>query len=397
MCRRSKIPSLLGKIKRPTQLGYLLVSLFTALTLAACAPLVLEAPFPARPDTVEPGSLLGPFDGRVVDAATGKPLQGALVYASWGFDSGAPARAPAGAMVRTTETDSDGRYRLEALAAKPSGAARLVRFTLIVYKRGYVAYRSDRRFEDSSRRYDFAQRGNAVRLDPFGPQLSHAEHLRFIGGSGRLRKQLQAEAVQASLELSSGRERASVSSTGPLLDAAVLLSADELAAVTGYTGTFNVDRLGDLERSASYDSCHFRATGKPESFDAAIRVWKLGSGDELEQRYRRLLAEVPHAESRNEVGDRSLIGRDQSILAAAVEDRARGVVVELTCGVELCKTSERTVVLLRRVLERTQRLGRAASGENPAREEATSAHVEPSPAPAEGLKPLRLRPPQLKP
>ncbi len=227
--------------------------------------------------------------------------------------------------------------------------------------------------------------------------MSHAEHVRFIGGSGALRKQLQTEAIQASLELSSGRERPPASAAGPLLDAAVLLSADELAAVTGYAGSFNVDRLADLERSATYDSCHFRAAAKPESFDAAIRVWKLGSGAELDQRYRQLLAEVPHAESRNEVGDRSLIGRDQSILAAAVEDRARGVVVELTCGVELCKSSERTVALLRRVLERTHRLDRAASGETPAREEATTAHVEPSPPPAEELKPFRLRPPQLKP
>jgi hypothetical protein len=286
---------------------------------------------------------------------------------------------------------------LPGLERAPRGAGLLVRFTLIVYKRGYVAYRSDRRFEDASLRHDFAQRGNAIRLDPFGPQLSHADHVRFVGGSGLLRKQLQPEAIQASLELLGGRGRSTAAAAGPLLDAAVLLSSDELAAVTGYSGAFNVGRLGDFERSATYDSCHFRAAGKPESFDAAIRVWKLGTAAELDQRYGRLLAEVPRVESRNEIGDRSLIGHDQSILAAAVEDRTRGVVVELTCGVELCKTSERTVALLRRVLERTQRLGRGAPAHDGPSNETTSAPVEATPKPAEELKPFRLRPPELRP
>src|SRR3954468_10251066 len=56
-----------------------LLLIFGAGLWAGCAPAIAEAPFPSRADTVMPGNLLGPFDGRVVDAANGKPIAGAIV------------------------------------------------------------------------------------------------------------------------------------------------------------------------------------------------------------------------------------------------------------------------------------------------------------------------------
>jgi hypothetical protein len=331
---------------------------------AGCAPVIAQAPFPARPDTVQPGDLLGGFDGRVVDAQSGKPIAGAIVQASWGFEMGRGLIAPAGGAVVTVATDNDGRYRLDRLADLPAARARVAAVTVVIYERGYVAYRSDRLFDNTlggaRPRTDFAQHNNLAKLDRWTSALSHVKHVRFVGGSGTLKRALGSEVVEASLELTAGPPRTSVEPaaatkvTAPL-DAGVLLSIDELRAVTGYRGEITVDKLGDLPTTASYDSRHFKATGKPETFDAALRVWKLGPAA-ADARYAKLLAEVPHAAAKDEVGDRSLRGFDGRIVAVAAEDHAHGVVIELTCGLDQCRDADQAAALLRRVLARADRL-----------------------------------------
>ncbi|HZS36835.1 MAG TPA: hypothetical protein VFF06_08415, partial [Polyangia bacterium] len=158
-----KISSLFHEIKDRSH-GFATAALLTACALAGCAPWVQTASFPIRPDTVEPGNLLGPFDGQVVDAVTGKPLADALVFASWGFEVGRGLIAPAGAWVATAETDGDGNYHVPRMASVPGSRTRVERFTLIIYKRGYVGYRSDRRFDDLGARHDFSQLRNVVKL-----------------------------------------------------------------------------------------------------------------------------------------------------------------------------------------------------------------------------------------
>ena len=64
-----------------------MASLLAAL-LSACGPVVENAPFSARPDTLRPGDLLGPFDGLVVDSETDRPLAGAAVSGAWAFERG---------------------------------------------------------------------------------------------------------------------------------------------------------------------------------------------------------------------------------------------------------------------------------------------------------------------
>src|SRR5258708_1631097 len=51
-----------------------------------CAARVAVAPFPARPDTVSPGSLHGPFDGQVVDQQSGNPIPAALILGTWVYE-----------------------------------------------------------------------------------------------------------------------------------------------------------------------------------------------------------------------------------------------------------------------------------------------------------------------
>jgi len=381
------------------------VGLGLFLLLAGCAPMIADAPFKRQPGTVEAGSLLGPFTGQVVDAANGKPLQGAIVFGSWGFEVGKGLTSPAGAVTTTVETDSDGRYEIAPLADTPDGARRVARFTLLVWKRGYVGWRSDRRFDDPGEpRRDFSQLLHVTKLDRVRPGVSAVQQLRHLGGAGALRRALDPELMQAALELGGGR---SAKTELPLLDASVLLSEDELRKKLHSATEFSVERLADLARSPSYDSRHFRAVGKSETYDAAYRMWRLGSPQAAEARYALLEKEVPHAEARDEIGDRSLRGYDGRIWGVAVLDRKHAVVIELTCGADLCRDLDQSVSLLQQLLERANTLVDDEPKPEDKKDDKKDGKGELKPDPektddddsakkADEPKPFQLRPPQMR-
>lgn len=310
---------------------------------SACTPFVYQADFTRRSDSVRPGDLLGPFTGRVVDSGTGKPVPDALVYASWEMVRGVGFIAPGGAETWTGRTDKNGRYLVPALSRLPGGLTRAVAgFRLVVYKRGFMAYRSDRVFPGDLQRLDFNQNDNTASMERWSPELSHEEHLRFIGGSGSLRRETAWE-VQAAVAQMEGRPQEVGTPTGEgdeadLLDASVLVDEMDLEEVTGYDGTFEVGRLTDITRSPRYDSIHFQAEGKSQRHDAAIRVWKLDPGL-AEKHYARLLSAYPNIKPDDQVGDRSFHSENEEVLARVWLARDRGVVVSLTCGRDLCKDS----------------------------------------------------------
>jgi len=398
---------------KPTRLLFI----FGALGLwAGCAPAIAQAPFPARPDTVMPGDLLGAFDGQVVDAQSGKPIAGAIVQASWAFETGRGLVAPAGGSVTTVATDNDGRYVIDRLSDLPSARARVAAVTVVVYERGYVAYRSDRVFDNAvggaRARTDFSQHQNKVKLDRWSGTYSHVKHVRFVGGSGPLKRALGSEVVEASLELAAGPKKPSAATaeperpSAPPLDAGVLLSVDELRAVTGYSGELAVEKLADLPTTSSYDSRHFKAVGKPETYDAAVRAWKLAP-DAADARFAKLLTEVPHAERRDEMGSGSLRGFDGRIVAVAALDHARGVVIEFTCGLDQCRDADQAAAILKRMLARAERLGQPAPPPSVEEEKPTEtptpepAKTEPTPEPPKSEEPFddnqfKLKPPELK-
>lgn len=313
---------------------------------AGCGPIIDRAEFPARPDTLRPGDLLGPFDGVVLDSDTERPVTGAVVAGSWAFERGVGLSGPMAAHEYVTQTGADGRYRIPKLSELPGGAsARVRRFTLIVYHRGHVGWRSDRRFPVGEERRDFAQRGNRVRLDPWQDGLLHHRHLAFLGGGAAVRAASSWEVQPASLELEAGGVAVKTLTPGAATDApaqpkrldiAPLLSEDEVRGVTGYAGRFDVGKLADLATTEFYDSRHFKALGKTESFDVGLRVWRLGTAG-AEAQYRKLLTELPGASATEEIGDASLRARSGDVLGLAFLQRERGIVVSVTCGVAQCQ------------------------------------------------------------
>ncbi|HTA17760.1 MAG TPA: hypothetical protein VK989_00625 [Polyangia bacterium] len=331
---------------------------------AACGPMVDNARFPVRPDSVRPADLLGPYDGIVLDADTDRPISGAVVAASWAFERGIGLQAPLASREIVVESGVDGRYAIPRLTDLPDAnvpggmSTRLRRFTLVVYKRGHVAWRSDRRFDDGGRRRDFSQLGNRARLEKWQQSYRHADHLVFLGGGDKIRAAAAWELQPAALELDGEKssaiaeaEAASTVGTKTPLDIEHLLSDDEIRGVTGFVGKFEDGKLTDLPTTEFYDSRHFKAVGKPEGYDVGLRVWRLGAAA-ADAQYRKLLDELPGAHTTDEVGDASLRARSGEINGLAFLVRERGVVASLTCGAAQCPEAAQLLKLAKLVESR---------------------------------------------
>ncbi len=325
-------------------LSNLAVVAWLATLVSSCGPVVENAPFSARPDTLRPGDLLGPFDGMVVDGETDRPLAGAVVAGSWAFVRGIGLEGPAAALEAVAETGADGRYRLKIPVDLPRGeGVRLQRFTLIVYRRGYVAWRSDSIFPTGEPRGDFAQQGTRVRLEKWQSSLSHYRHLVFLGGGPAICAAAAWEVQPAGLELDGASpaatsERASETArvgSSAALDISPLLSEDEVRGVTGYAGKFEVGKLADRATSDVYDTRHFKATDKPETYDVGLRVWAIGT-EAAEAQFRKLIGDLPNAVATEEMGDASLRARGGDVTGFAFLLREKGVVMQLSCGLAQC-------------------------------------------------------------
>src|SRR4051812_34506659 len=356
---RKQIPTSDGAVK-PLAAACANVCATLLFLLAGCGPMIEAAPFPVRPDSVRPADLLGPYDGIVVDADSDRPIAGATVAASWAFERGIGLRAPAGAKEFVTETGADGRYIVPKLDDLPDGGSmRVRRFTLIVYHRGHVAWRSDRLSPGREARRDFSQRGSRVRLERWQPALRHSEHVVFIGGGARVRTvaawelqaaslELEGQATPASPAAEGAASAAGVATTKVPLDISKLLTDDEIRGVTGYVGKFEDGKLIDLPTTEFYDSRHFKAVGKSENYDVGLRVWRLGTAA-AEVQFRKLMSTLPGAKATDEVGDASFRARSSGIAALIYLVRERGVVVSMTCGGSQCTEPAQLVKLAKLV------------------------------------------------
>jgi hypothetical protein len=335
------------------------IVLAAGVALCACAATATRtAPFRVRPDAAEAGSLEGPFDGRVVDATTKAPIAGALVYAAWTLERGAVLPEPAGAKELVGSTDAAGNYKVPALGELPRGV-RVTELTLLIYKRGFIAYRSDRRFADLGPRMDFAQHGNQVLLERWRNDLSHARHLRFVGGGTAVAALTAWELADASAELDGkrpqGEDLRPGRGEGQYVVAAQLLTEADIKARTRYDGGFETGPLADEPDTATYSSQHFKALGRPEAWDIAIRMWRLEPG-KAQDRYEELLTQLPNTTEKDEVGTRSFSATEGDIRGYAFLDAPRGVVIFINCGSNQCTSPDDTTALARIIYDRLKQL-----------------------------------------
>ena len=340
----------MGVLLRPATLRRNLAHRFAILAVLAASfasvacvdSAVRTAPYRVRPDAPDPGSLAGPFTGRVLDSTTRAPVAGALVYGAWTLERGTGLVEPAGAREFVGSTDANGAYKVPALGAIPRGV-RVTEFTLLVYKRGYIAYRSDRRFADLGPRMDFAQQDNQVLLERWRTELSHARHLRFVGSGTAVAALTQWELADASAELDGKRPRGDElrpgRGEGQYVVAAQLLTEADIKARTRYDGGFETGPLSDEPDTATYSSQHFKALGRPETWDVAIRLWRLDPG-KAQERYDELLTQLPGVTETDDIANRSFTATEETIRGVAFLDAPRGMVVLLTCGTQQCTNIE---------------------------------------------------------
>jgi hypothetical protein len=336
----SIVRSIGRSIPRPHALaGAISLAAVSALSVGCVDSAVRTAPFRARPDVAEAGSLRGPFDGRVVDATTHAAIGGALIYAAWTFERGTGLAEPAGSKEFVGSTDAAGNYKVPRLDKAPGGA-RITEFTLLVYKRGFIAYRSDRRFTDLGARMDFAQTGNQVLLERWHNDLSHARHLRFVGAGTAVAALTQWELADASAELDGRRPKNGDDlrpgrGEGQYVVAAQLLTEADIKGRTRYDGGFETGPLSDEPDTATYSSQHFKALGRPETWDVALRLWRLDPG-KAQGRYDELLTQLPGITERDDIASRSFVAAENDIRGVGFLDAPRGIVVLLTCGSNQC-------------------------------------------------------------
>jgi len=341
------------------QVNQVLRGLALLLLICSCAPApVRTAPFRARPDAVVAGDLRGPFTGRVIDAQGGSPVAGALVYAAWTYEIGAGLPQPGGFREAVASTDADGKYVVPVVTDAPVNA-HLSDFVLVIYKRGYVAYRSDRRFADLGPRLDFAQLHNEVQLERWREDFSHARHLRYVGGGAAVTALTRWEAEDAIAELSGDRagpgELIPNLGTGPYVVAAQLLTPADIKGQTRFDGNFETGPLGDEPDTSEYSSQHYKALGSPETFDVALRVWRSDAGG-AQERYEELIGTLQAPDLTDEMASRSLRAVEGDVRGVAFLDGPRGLVVLLTCGENQCTSMDDAVALGHMIDDRIQQL-----------------------------------------
>lgn len=329
--------------------------LLAGLLLAAgCSPLVRPARFASARDRVTDVSLRGPFDGQVVDETTAEPIQGAVVVGVWSYDEGDGLSTPSGSEVIEVKTDQAGRYRIPAAPMRKRGRdLRLVSFHMVVYKRGYVGYRSDRRL-DGAPRTDFTLRHNRVSLRKWRDTDSHAQHLVFLAAPATVMKLSSWERESANLDLyrelggeaagPAPRDDTPTPSTLQLLDARDLLRPEDVRRRTGYTDAFDVKELRDLARTHFYHGVHMQAVDRDEVWDIAFRVWKDPPGG-LDPVIETFEATLPQVAVTGEITPETWVYDTDEVRAVAFLDRDRNVGVLLTCGAMQCIDIETVIIL----------------------------------------------------
>lgn len=362
------------------------------LSSVSCSPIVRSPDFAGAPDRVTDVSLVGPFDGQVVDATTAEPIQGATVVGVWSYDRGDGLIGPWGSETAEVKTDQAGRYRIPEAPLETTGpSVRLVDFHLVVYKRGYVGYRSDLTYEGHPRT-DFTLRHNRIQLRKWRETDSHAEHLLYLQPPPSIaqlaRWERQAANIDLYRELGGGARIAVPGAPEPtpgmlqLLDASKVLPPEEVRRRTGYTEAFEVKELTDLARTHFYHGVHLQALDREEAWDVAYRVWKAPPGG-LGPVIETFQATLPGVEPTPEITDETWIYDSEQVRAVAFLDREEDVGVLLTCGAMQCVDIETAIILAKYVHDHLDRLEVVEAPRTEARPAETPAAESREPPPPE--------------
>lgn len=343
--------------------------------------------------------MLGPFDGQILDRATGEPVSDAVVVGIWSYDRGDGFIGPYGSESVSVQTDDAGRYRIPRVPLRKRGSSlRLVSFQLVVYKRGYVSYRSDARFGGGPRR-DFTGRHNRIELDKWRERDSHAEHLLFLAAprevarvSGWERRQANVDLYEAlsGSELPTGGtaeqpdEPSETPAADTWLDASAIIYPEDVAMRTGFDGDVEIEDLGGLPRTVFYHGILFRAVELPEDYDFSYRVWHKPSGG-LDPVIEIFNENFP-VEVSDEVTPETWVYVEEGtgFTGVAFIDRESESGVLVSCGPSQCIDVDTTIILAKYIQGRLDRVDRIPAPEGEAAGPGGATEGEPAAPPGDG-------------
>ena len=117
-----------------------------------------------------------PLTGKIVDAETGQPIEGAILLVEWTKVHGFGNTYTSSEKVAEVFSDKDGIVKIpgynDPTAQGPD---------VTIYKPGYVAWNSNYIFPDSRNRTDFDWKNNYVfKVERFKADYSYVKHQAFI-------------------------------------------------------------------------------------------------------------------------------------------------------------------------------------------------------------------------
>jgi len=157
-----------------------------------------------------------PISGRVIDAETRQPIEGAAVFVEWMEEHGFGLTYHTVYKVAETETSNKGEFSLPGAYSPFVDPPRMV-----IYKNGYIVWNNEYKFPKWERRNDFSWKRGTFELEkfitrypiledgnkwsgltPFIPTYTHYSHVEFIDSfiwrSGRkIKTALDVEAREA--------------------------------------------------------------------------------------------------------------------------------------------------------------------------------------------------------
>ncbi len=121
----------------------------------------------------------GTLKGKVVDAETGEPIEGAVAMAEWTKTKGFGNTYTVSAKVSEAVSDKEGNFELDGcfnpFVDKPD---------LTIYRKGYVAWNNKYVFPDWAKREGFEWKSGVVfKLERFRENYSYNNHRRFISSA----------------------------------------------------------------------------------------------------------------------------------------------------------------------------------------------------------------------
>jgi len=273
----------------------------------------------------------GSCSGKVIDAATGKPIKDAVVYYEWRLRGGLIESSSGYATSYETKTDNDGKYYIPSHWIRKHFLFWSVEpEEVFVYKEGYVWYRvifgKTQHFmiymPDLKLKY--GKKRNLVKLQPWIDELSHEEHMgiftRGFGTKGMMLKDaLKNEIAIAKRESQSIEARKQKSNTVcyQLMAAKRKYENNEMSREE-YVALLNKGLKSTNVQTLRYASTALKELGDKSSIPVLIEFLRTNL-------YRKTFAEV-FGFLRGLIGrDYLLIGSDRILDSRDISERKKAL------------------------------------------------------------------------